>query len=369
MTRDTTHTTLRGAAAAAALSLSLLPAGAGAARAQSQSPVARAADAEVERAEKALARGDAAGAVAVLKPVAERRKTDADAWYYLGLALSRADKNKDARKAFEKSLKLRPDSAPARTGLALALLRLGKTRDAAREADRAVSLDPAYGDAHFVAAAARQGEGKYAQALEEAEAALRLRPDFPVAAALAADALLNVYVEESARAAERHPVPPGADEAARRPALAQRDAALAPLRERMRAAADRLAAFAASHADAPAAAEWRETAEMLRVYGGAGAGDNVYRQSEVTTKAIIIFKPEPSFTDAARNHNVSGVVRLRAVLTADGQVRHILVLKWLPDGLTQKAVAAARQIRFTPATRDGVPVSQFVVLEYNFNVY
>ncbi|MDX6695309.1 MAG: hypothetical protein QOF02_3861, partial [Blastocatellia bacterium] len=38
-------------------------------------------------------------------------------------------------------------------------------------------------------------------------------------------------------------------------------------------------------------------------------------------------------------------------------------------GLTEKAIAAARQIRFSPAMKDGRAVSQFVQIEYNFNLY
>jgi hypothetical protein len=41
----------------------------------------------------------------------------------------------------------------------------------------------------------------------------------------------------------------------------------------------------------------------------------------------------------------------------------------LPYGLTEAAIAAARQIKFEPATLDGKPVSMFMQLEYNFNLY
>lgn len=41
----------------------------------------------------------------------------------------------------------------------------------------------------------------------------------------------------------------------------------------------------------------------------------------------------------------------------------------LPHGLTEQAIAAARQIKFTPALKDGRPVSRQVQLEYNFNLY
>ena len=89
----------------------------------------------------------------------------------------------------------------------------------------------------------------------------------------------------------------------------------------------------------------------------------------MTRKALIVAKPEPGFTEEARKNNVTGVVRLRAILSSGGAVTNISVVKGLPDGLTEKAIAAARNIRFQPAQKDGRTVSQFVILEYNFNIY
>jgi TonB family protein len=107
--------------------------------------------------------------------------------------------------------------------------------------------------------------------------------------------------------------------------------------------------------------------------GGGGGAPEDYRRTfkpgEVTRKAVITAKPEPGFTEEARKNNVTGTVRLRAVLSASGSVQGISVVKGLPDGLTEKAIAAAKNIRFTPAQKDGRAVSQYVTLEYNFNIY
>ncbi|HJQ32025.1 MAG TPA: energy transducer TonB [Pyrinomonadaceae bacterium] len=115
--------------------------------------------------------------------------------------------------------------------------------------------------------------------------------------------------------------------------------------------------------------------------GGASAGGNTgggdapvdysrpFRANDVTQKARITYKPEPGFTEGARKFNVSGVVRLRAVLASDGTVKNIAVVKWLPHGLVLKSIAALRKIRFEPAQKDGRPVSQYAVFEYNFNIY
>ena len=117
-----------------------------------------------------------------------------------------------------------------------------------------------------------------------------------------------------------------------------------------------------------------------RAPGGGGPGGSLgdglevdyerpHRVSEVSRRAVITYRPEPNFTEEARRKNVTGTVRLRAVLTASGQVTNISVLKGLPDGLTERAIEAARRIRFTPAQKNGRAVSQWIVVEYNFNIY
>jgi TonB family protein len=108
--------------------------------------------------------------------------------------------------------------------------------------------------------------------------------------------------------------------------------------------------------------------------GGGGGGSGIdytrpFRPDAVSVRALITFKPEPGFTEEARKNNVTGTVRLRAVLSASGEVTNVSVVKGLTDGLTEKAIAAARQIKFRPAQKDGRTVSQYVVLEYNFNIY
>jgi len=90
---------------------------------------------------------------------------------------------------------------------------------------------------------------------------------------------------------------------------------------------------------------------------------------DVTRKAAISHKPEPLYTLDARRNTVTGTVRLRMVLAADGTVQNVSPLTTLPDGLTEQAVEAARGIEFTPALKDGRAVSQYVTVEYNFNIY
>jgi len=117
--------------------------------------------------------------------------------------------------------------------------------------------------------------------------------------------------------------------------------------------------------------EWNDLVEYLQVYAAnAESGKRqIFSGKEVTTRVRVLSKPEPEYTEEARKNQVTGTIVLRAVFTAGGKVRGIVPLNVLPDGLTRKAIAAARKIRFVPAMKDGKPVSMYMQLEYSFNLY
>jgi len=113
--------------------------------------------------------------------------------------------------------------------------------------------------------------------------------------------------------------------------------------------------------------------------GGGGPGgsdgnnpydpDRVFSTTQVTERARVLSKPEPQYTEDARRNQVTGTVVLRAVFSRTGEVTNIRAVNALPFGLTEKAIAAARLIRFRPAAKDGRPVNVYIQLEYNFNLY
>jgi protein TonB len=97
--------------------------------------------------------------------------------------------------------------------------------------------------------------------------------------------------------------------------------------------------------------------------------DRVYPTTQVTERARVLAKPEPQYTEDARRNLIMGTVVLRVVFSRTGEVTNIRAVHALPFGLTERAIAAARLIRFRPATRDGRPVNVYMQLEYNFNLY
>src|SRR6185295_7227430 len=96
---------------------------------------------------------------------------------------------------------------------------------------------------------------------------------------------------------------------------------------------------------------------------------DVVSTRDVATRPRILAKPEARYTEDARKHQISGTVVLRCIFAADGRVRAVYPVKSLPRGLTLAAITVAQQIKFVPATKDGHPVSVFMQVEYNFNIY
>lgn len=302
--------------------------------------------------------GDFKAAIKSLSAAVKLDKDDGEAWHYLGLALHREGETKEARKAAEKAVKLRPNFLPSRVALAYLLLLSNKLRDALREAEAALALDPRNAEAHYIASTAHLRRRDTARALEEVEAALKTKPDFASALLLKSQALLSsVYLEENDSRRDR-----SAERVKRTNLL-------------LKQAAESLEKYFQLNPSPPDADVYREQLASLLVYarnldGDASSPDRtIFLPSEAATKAQLLTRPEPSYTQEARKNQVEGTVILRAVFAADGTVKHIIVLRALPYGLTERAINAARKIKFVPATRDGRPVSQFIQIEYNFNLY
>jgi len=102
---------------------------------------------------------------------------------------------------------------------------------------------------------------------------------------------------------------------------------------------------------------------------GTGDGGEPPKAMAVTSALKVLSKPRAQYTDPARTNNVQGVVRLKITLLANGSVGNITPLNSLPYGLTEQAIAAARQIKFEPRKVNGVPQPSIVTFEYSFTIY
>lgn len=105
---------------------------------------------------------------------------------------------------------------------------------------------------------------------------------------------------------------------------------------------------------------------------GDGDGDSNHPPgvvAKVTTPYKILAQPKAMYTDEARTKGIQGSVTLKITLLASGGIGSITPVKTLGYGLTEKAIAAARLIKFEPKKVNGVPQSVIVTREYTFSIY
>jgi TonB family protein len=108
--------------------------------------------------------------------------------------------------------------------------------------------------------------------------------------------------------------------------------------------------------------------------GGLGVGNgtepDLPEPTKIKTSDVrILSKPRANYTDAARQNQVQGTVKLKITFLATGQIGAIFVVKGLPNGLSEQAVIAAKGIRFEPAKKNGVPYSVPKIISYSFTIY
>ncbi|HTG17575.1 MAG TPA: TonB family protein [Blastocatellia bacterium] len=106
---------------------------------------------------------------------------------------------------------------------------------------------------------------------------------------------------------------------------------------------------------------------------GVGSGESVdyngvFSVGSVTARPQILGRPTPGYTDEARRNQVEGSVKVSVLLKADGTVSDIKVARGLGYGLDEKAIEAARQLRFVAARKDGHAVSVRLFLEFKFSL-
>jgi TonB family protein len=103
--------------------------------------------------------------------------------------------------------------------------------------------------------------------------------------------------------------------------------------------------------------------------GASSSDDEIFPARELQQKVIILFKLPATYTEEARARKLRGTVVLDAALRATGEVTDIHIRRGLGGGLDEQSIEATKAIAFVPAMKDGKPVSQRVIIEYNFNIY
>jgi TonB family protein len=101
---------------------------------------------------------------------------------------------------------------------------------------------------------------------------------------------------------------------------------------------------------------------------GLGGIPSANERTRVDSPPVPLNRPRPNYTEAARKNRVQGLIRARVLVGADGSVQRVVVSRGLADGLDEEAIAAAYQMQFKPATKNGRSIACWVTVEIEFNL-
>ncbi|HLB91669.1 MAG TPA: energy transducer TonB [Terriglobales bacterium] len=87
-----------------------------------------------------------------------------------------------------------------------------------------------------------------------------------------------------------------------------------------------------------------------------------------STPVEITSKPNPIYTEEARNLKLEGEVLLEVEFAANGQLHVNRVVRGLGHGLDEAAVAAANKMRFKPAQRSGQAIDSTAIVHVVFQL-
>jgi TonB family protein len=95
---------------------------------------------------------------------------------------------------------------------------------------------------------------------------------------------------------------------------------------------------------------------------------NAFRVGNGVTPPTVLSRVDPRYPEEARAAGLDGTVVLQAVVKSDGTVDVIRVVRGLAFGLTDSAVDAIKQWRFTPGQKGGQAVDVALNIEVNYHM-
>lgn len=312
-------------------------------------------------------------------------KTRAAYYYYRGFCSSMLDKDKEALADYDQALKLNPALLDALYSRSYLFAHTDKQK-AIPDLKRIIEIDPKESNAYGILASYYLELGKYDEAFAMGQKVNELVPEGGAGYRYEARALagqgkyteaIPLYSEALKRDDQDTDVLKGRAEAYRRVgnrAAAEADErTLAELTKNSgnysngRGTAGGGIGAGRGTGQPPMLSNPRATGDDTALGGDSG---EVKPEKPVKIEPLkITRRPRPEYTEEARQADVQGTVLLKVAFLANGTIGPIRVITRLPNGLTEKAVEAAKKIEFKPELHDGVPVTVYKNLEIGFSLY
>lgn len=98
------------------------------------------------------------------------------------------------------------------------------------------------------------------------------------------------------------------------------------------------------------------------------ATEKSYQVPFEETKPLVLYFPQPRYTEDARRNRLAGTVKGRVLLASDGMVTRVNIRSGLGRGLDERAIFAMYYLIFLPAIKDGQFVTFQQAIEVEFNL-
>jgi periplasmic protein TonB len=102
--------------------------------------------------------------------------------------------------------------------------------------------------------------------------------------------------------------------------------------------------------------------------GPGGPGNGGFKSGNGVSAPMLVFSPEPEYSEEARKAKFQGTVRLALVVDEHGSPAQIRIITPLGLGLDEKAIEAVQKWKFKPGMKDGKPVAVQASVEVNFRL-
>jgi TonB family protein len=102
---------------------------------------------------------------------------------------------------------------------------------------------------------------------------------------------------------------------------------------------------------------------------GGGYGGGIYHVGGGVSNPVLVYAPDPEFSDEARRAKYQGVCVVGLIVDVGGNPQRVRIVRPLGMGLDEKAMEAVRHYKFKPAIFKGKPVAVEVNIEVNFRIY
>lgn len=104
------------------------------------------------------------------------------------------------------------------------------------------------------------------------------------------------------------------------------------------------------------------------VLGGVPGAEEPMRVGGEVKEPIEVSRVKPQYPEAARKARMQGVVILEAIITKDGSVSDVRILRGINPLLDNAAMRAVQQWKYKPATFNGRPVPVYLTVTVTFTL-